>query len=540
MTPLAEAQRTRLEQAAEALGDWLGPVCFHACRGDNEALEPLRDRSCAGGASGALAWRLCARFDSVAAESAVLDLAARNTDPWVAFTLTKALLRQQDVPGALEAVKLHLAHGGPDTCSLNLIALYLADAGAVDLARQVARQSLAQAPSQWDMRRLADGGQAAPLPPLKPCPAPAVDFYVPLYNAEAYAEAAVEAMLAQHHPIGQVIAVDDGSPDASAEIAARYPIEVIRHGENRGLAAARNTAVEASTAQFVASIDADVVPDATYLTRALMEFELCHAALVGVGGRLIEAHTDTPADAWRARFLSQDGGKVRWHGPPLGAETADLPDDVLDLSRYLLPGCNTVLKRQAVLDAGGYDPECRTNSEDGVLCDALVERGGQFTFTPHAVAHHQRRDTPASVLRTAWNYALRLRTEQGKYDSMAGFAALLQEHVGRTRWGFERDVTDGRQDLLALDILYFYHSNAHDLRHMLRLGRLLPGEARAVQDAVLDALPAATRAGVVRSLGGPCAEVPPSPLPEALRAPVAALTNWLRSLPDAQLQTEHF
>ena len=58
----------------------------------------------------------------------------------------------------------------------------------------------------------------------------------------------------------EVIVVDDGPDDATAAVASRHDVRLIRHPQNRGLAAARNTGIEAATAPIVAFTDDDCVP----------------------------------------------------------------------------------------------------------------------------------------------------------------------------------------------------------------------------------------------------------------------------------------
>ena len=86
---------------------------------------------------------------------------------------------------------------------------------------------------------------------------PLVHVVVPVHDGERFLAEALESVLAQDWPL-EVTVVDDGSTDMSAEVAQRYPVRLIRQ-ENRGVAAARNAGVAASTGAFVAFIDQDDV-----------------------------------------------------------------------------------------------------------------------------------------------------------------------------------------------------------------------------------------------------------------------------------------
>jgi glycosyltransferase involved in cell wall biosynthesis len=83
-----------------------------------------------------------------------------------------------------------------------------------------------------------------------------VSVVVPAYQAEEYLGEALRSALGQDYPAFEVIVVDDGSTDRTAEIAAGYGVEVLRR-PNGGPAAARNTGLAAATGEFFTILDAD-------------------------------------------------------------------------------------------------------------------------------------------------------------------------------------------------------------------------------------------------------------------------------------------
>src|ERR1700674_1993892 len=134
-----------------------------------------------------------------------------------------------------------------------------------------------------------------------------ISVYIPAYNAEEFLSRAIEGVLAQTHPADEILVIDDGSRDATAGIAARYPtVTLLRHDRNRGLHATRHTASRAARNEFVAALDVDCVPDPTWLA-ALMS-HLKDSNVVGVGGRLTESVRRTVADRWRCAHLRQERG----------------------------------------------------------------------------------------------------------------------------------------------------------------------------------------------------------------------------------------
>ena len=81
---------------------------------------------------------------------------------------------------------------------------------------------------------------------------------VPAFNVADTLWATMTALLHQTHPAYEIIVVDDGSTDATPEIAARFACDprVIRQA-NRGLAGARNSGIAAARGRYIGFCDAD-------------------------------------------------------------------------------------------------------------------------------------------------------------------------------------------------------------------------------------------------------------------------------------------
>ncbi|HEX6229835.1 MAG TPA: glycosyltransferase [Solirubrobacterales bacterium] len=97
--------------------------------------------------------------------------------------------------------------------------------------------------------------------------APAVSVVVPAYNAEAFLAEAIESVLAQTLADLELVIVDDGSTDRTAEIVAEYARRdrqvVFERQANQGQAAAANRGVALARAPLIARLDADdlAMPD---------------------------------------------------------------------------------------------------------------------------------------------------------------------------------------------------------------------------------------------------------------------------------------
>lgn len=95
-----------------------------------------------------------------------------------------------------------------------------------------------------------------PVPPARG--RPTVAALIPVFNGAAFLAEALESILAQEPAVDEVVVVDDGSTDASGAIAASFAprVRCIRQ-ENRGLAGARNAALQHARSDLVAFLDAD-------------------------------------------------------------------------------------------------------------------------------------------------------------------------------------------------------------------------------------------------------------------------------------------
>ncbi|MFE1744118.1 glycosyltransferase family 2 protein [Coleofasciculus sp. H7-2] len=85
-----------------------------------------------------------------------------------------------------------------------------------------------------------------------------VSVIIPVYNCDRYLAEAIESVLAQTYQPIEIIVVDDGSTDGSAEVAKRFGSLVRYYFQtNSGSAAARNHGIELSQGNFFAFLDAD-------------------------------------------------------------------------------------------------------------------------------------------------------------------------------------------------------------------------------------------------------------------------------------------
>ncbi len=174
------------------------------------------------------------------------------------------------------------------------------------------------------------------------------------------------------HHAAPVILVDNGSDDGGPEaVADAFPhVDVIRLGENRG-AAARNAGVERARTPYVAFADDDSywtpgsLAGAAELMRKYDRLALLSArVLVGPEGRLDPVSAEMAA-------------------APLGT-----PGDAPGPSILGFLACAVVVRRDAFLAAGGFQPRLHVYGEEALLAMDLAAAGGLLSYTPELTVRH--------------------------------------------------------------------------------------------------------------------------------------------------------
>ncbi len=85
-----------------------------------------------------------------------------------------------------------------------------------------------------------------------------VSCVIPVYNGERFLAESLQSVMAQSHPVDEIIVVDDGSTDGTREVAGRFGGRVTYvYQANAGPASARNRGIASASAEFIALLDAD-------------------------------------------------------------------------------------------------------------------------------------------------------------------------------------------------------------------------------------------------------------------------------------------
>jgi GT2 family glycosyltransferase len=246
--------------------------------------------------------------------------------------------------------------------------------------------------------------RAAPGFPLPRCPR--VSVVVASYNGERTLKACLDSLERLNYPDYEVILVDDGSSEATRQIAFAHPkVRYFRHEKNLGLSVARNTGIAAATGEIIAFMDSDCRADEDWLY--YLVGDLLGSEFAGIGGPNLLPPEDSLV---AAAVMASPGG----------------PAHVMLTDRRAehIPGCNMAFYKWALAQVGGFDPIFHKAGDDVDLCWRLQQAGLKIGFSPAAFVWHYRRSTIGAYLKQQRGYgeaeALLVRKHPECFNSFGG------------------------------------------------------------------------------------------------------------------------
>jgi glycosyltransferase involved in cell wall biosynthesis len=231
-----------------------------------------------------------------------------------------------------------------------------------------------------------------------------VTAIVPVYNGAATIAEAIDSALAQSYRDLEVIVVNDGSTDATAEVLRRFDgrIRVIER-KNGGIAAARNTGVAASQSEYLAFLDCDDIWAPTMVERTV-------AAL--------DDHRDCVLAYTNCAVIDSDGHDLRSALVGAGVDHAPTLDEMLSRLWPIMP--SAVIMRRSTFDAcAGFSEEFRSYGFEDVIFWLRVREQGAFHYLPECLVKWRFSLFP-SPLKTRWR----------KPEACITFDRILRERYG--------------------------------------------------------------------------------------------------------------
>jgi len=194
---------------------------------------------------------------------------------------------------------------------------------------------------------------------------------MPAYNAAATAAAAIASVLAQNYREFELIVVNDGSTDATAEVLGGYRdrITVIEQA-NAGAAAARNRGLRAARGSYIAFLDADDVWEPELLERLVPVLDSDPACVLAYADLEV---IDSNGNSLHTSLI----GEAAAHAPTL--------DEMLRRVWPIMP--SAVVMRRNVLEAiGGFCAEFKGCTYEDLYCWMRAREHGHFVYVPERLA----------------------------------------------------------------------------------------------------------------------------------------------------------
>lgn len=250
-----------------------------------------------------------------------------------------------------------------------------------------------------------------------------ISILVPVYGVEKYIERCARSIFEQSYKNLEIIFVDDCSPDHSIDILTRvlndYPerrqqTRILRHKANRGLAASRNTLLEAATGDFVYNIDSD-----DYLE--LNGIELLSSKQMETDADIVTGYMIINDSEWDNHYIEPE-----YHSKEEMLETL-----TTDIWHHELAG--RLVRRSLFIHHNLRWTEGLNQEEDMYMTPRIVYYAKKIALVKHAVYHYvMSEDSMCSVFKDQSNTRIIMEGSTQGYlnsKSVALFFKDKDEHL---------------------------------------------------------------------------------------------------------------
>lgn len=209
------------------------------------------------------------------------------------------------------------------------------------------------------------------------------------WNRRELLRACLASLASQTHESFEVVVVDNGSNDGSAELVRGLsrefpaPLRLVENRVNRGFCAANNQGMEGAKTEFIALLNNDAEADAGWL-QALAQ-EISTAADIGMAASKILVWEDP-------RRIDKCGHLIYPDGQNRGRGTGQIDRGQFEqVEETLWPdGCAAMYRRAMLDEIGGFDEDFFAYADDAELGLRGRIAGWRCLYTPGAVARHHR------------------------------------------------------------------------------------------------------------------------------------------------------
>ena len=255
--------------------------------------------------------------------------------------------------------------------------------------------------------------------------APTISVVIPAYNSAGSIRRSIDSALAQTVPPLEILVVDDGSRDNTAEVVGAYPkpVRLIRQ-ENGGPGAARNHGARVARGEWIGLLDAD------------------------------DAWLPHKLEAQRPYTVSEKTGVV--HAAVVSGSKQSIPavaDFGLLWNRNVVKTSTVLIRRAAFMEVGGFDEDrSLIGVEDYNLWLRMARAGWDLVYCPEIVC--DKTDVPGSLSSQIERF---VKAEQANVEKLARLLSLPEEAVRQKQASLAEEY--GR--------LFFYYRRMAGARELL-------------------------------------------------------------------------
>ena len=238
---------------------------------------------------------------------------------------------------------------------------------------------------------LALAEKLRPSPPDHPGYQPTVSVLIPAYNEEAAILDTIRSVLASNYPKLEVLVIDDGSTDHTAELVrqnfGRDPRVRLLLQPNRGKPAALNHALAEETGEIVVSIDADTIVDPDAIPLLARHF----------------ADPNVGAVAGNVKVMNRNRWLTRWQALEY-ITSQNLEKRAFDLLNCIpvVPGAAGAWRADVLKSHGGFSGD--TVAEDTDLTLTIRREGWKILYDEDAIGRTEVPETVEALIRQRFRW----------------------------------------------------------------------------------------------------------------------------------------
>jgi cellulose synthase/poly-beta-1,6-N-acetylglucosamine synthase-like glycosyltransferase len=286
-----------------------------------------------------------------------------------------------------------------------------------------------------------------------------VTFYIPTFNSNKTLEPCLNSIINQSIVPSEIIIIDanktiEFSKNLVKKIKKTLDITIkiihqdpVNSNIKKGLAAARNIAINNSKYEFIASCDSDVILDQYWLEYNLIHF--LDKNVVGICGNMIERKT-TKFDKWRSIHMKQNWGKKTITNPPF------------------LFGSNNIFRRKNLLQ-NLYNEKFMTNYEDVDMSNILKKKGSILIYEARAKAIHIKQDNLISLLDSYYNWTFY------SYPKPKNLINLILKicffNISKSLKLIINDLLNLEFDMFIISLKIYFHNSYKDMNYFLNVNK---------------------------------------------------------------------